>query len=108
MKIHYNFEYCEFEYEPDDDKLEEALIEILCENVKTLNKNIYNKYGAYQMAVYMLKLLKQDLDYDISEMFGEWFEEELKQYFYRNAYEQYKEDIAKEENDRYYDLHKHN
>ena len=107
MQIHYDFGSCGYDYKPDEEDFENALIEILCNNVKSLNGGVYNKYGAYQMAVYILKVLKQDLDYDLAEMFGEWFEEELKEHFYKKAFDQYNEDIAKEENDRWYDLHRH-
>ena len=107
MKIHYNFGMNGYEYETDQDELRQAIIKILCKNVKSINKDIYEEDGAYQMAVYMLKLLEQDLGYDLSEMFGEWFEDELEEYFYDQALEEYKEGVAKEENDRWYDLHRH-
>lgn len=108
MKIHYDFGSCGYDYEPDEEDFEKALIKVLCKNVKSINKEIYDEDGAYQMAVYIFKVLKQDLDYDISEIFGEWFEEELREHFYKEALHQYNEDIAKEENDRFYDLNRHN
>lgn len=91
MEINYEFD-TPFTYEVNYRELDDALVGILCENVKHKHGSLYYEDGAYQMAVYVVK----ELD-TVKDSLVEYFEEELKQEFEDRAYRQYQDRI---ENDK--------
>lgn len=84
MKLVYE-ELNEFEFEVEDRELKDALVKLLCEHLKSKEKSNYSETGAYQMAMYVVYEL------DLEEQIAEYFEDELKQYFYNDASDYYRE-----------------
>lgn len=93
MKIDYEFggdDYkcgVPYEYEVDYQELKEAVVEILCRNVKYKQKSLYNEDGAYQMAMYLVN------DLACLDSLCENLEDELHEYFYDKAEKDYEESI---------------
>lgn len=69
MEFVYEFEEKSHIYEPEDNQIENALIEIICNNYGK------NDGEALKMATYIVKSL------DVSDALIEQFQEELKEYF---------------------------
>lgn len=90
MILTYEFNEEEFDYEVDFKELQKALVEILCDHVKCLHKTLYNKDGAYQMAMYIVHEL------DLTDELQEQLKDKLYEYFYDDAYDAYKDCIAYE------------
>ena len=74
----------EFEYEPDDKKLQDFIIKLLLRDVKDINGTMYNEDGAYQMAVYMVSELEC-----YEHLAKNVYYDEIKEHFERDAYEEY-------------------
>ena len=64
-----------FEYEVDYDEIKKALVKILCNGSKSLNRTLYNEDGNYQMAMYVVYEL------DVLDALIEYYEKKLKDYF---------------------------
>lgn len=73
MILNYDFEDDYFEYEPDSDELDCALTSIL---------NTLNKDGLISLVLYI-----KDSECDLTE----YFQDELKEYFEKYAYESYRD-----------------
>lgn len=98
MKIDYDFGYdYPYEYEVEYDDLRKAIVEILCKETKSVQGELYEETGAYQMAMYVVHHL------DVVDELGENLEDELYEYFYEKALKQCeeREENAREEDDWY-------
>lgn len=86
MYLKYEFgDYGEFEFDVDFYNLKKALVEIMCKNLKQKHKDLYDDNGAHQMAMYVV------YDLDIVDELSECFLEELQEYFYNDAKEEYEQ-----------------
>lgn len=79
-----------FEYEVEYEKVKKALVKILCSQSKHINKDLYNEDGNYQMAMFIVYKT------DVLDSLTEYYEEELEEYFYNEAYEKFKEVLEDE------------
>ena len=95
MIIKYEFDdESYYEFEPEYKELQKALVNILMDNCKYTNGKTFSEDGAYQMAMYMVYYV------DVFDELCECFEDDLYDYFYDKAKEEYIEARDQAEYDR--------
>lgn len=93
MEIKYSFwnegtqEDENFEFEPDEKKLKEYLVELLCKDLEKTLKSDYSDDGARQMANFIVFRI------DDNESLEYYYEDEIKWHFESEAEEKFREEL---------------